>query len=297
MRYVTPLRYPGGKAQLANFMKHVFCANKLIGGHYAEPYAGGASIAFHLLLNNYATHIYINDLSKSVYAFWQSVLNDTENLCRLISKTPVTMTSWRAQKKIQENPDQYSVLELGFSTFYLNRTNRSGILTGGVIGGKKQDGNWRLSARYNKANLISRIRKIASVKDKINLYNQDAATFITTVIPKLPDKLLVYLDPPYYSKGQRLYTNHYEHNDHATIANYVPKIRQKWIVSYDDTPEIRKLYPNLDKLLYKLSYSANSRYQGSEIMFFGKNLVVPHVDKPTKMKPPKTNGQDITSSD
>ncbi len=284
MRYVTPLRYPGGKSKLANFMKLVFGANNLIGSHYIEPYAGGASVAFHLLFHDFATHIHINDLSRSVYAFWWSVLEDTDNLCRLICDTPVTMKSWHRQKAIQENSAVYSTLELGFSTFFLNRTNRSGIITGGVIGGKKQDGDWSLDARYNGPALISRIEKIAQYKDQITLYNQDAAEFITKIIPKLPEKSLIYLDPPYYSKGRRLYENHYRCDDHVAIANCVARIKQKWIVSYDDTPEVRKLYPGYSKLPYKLSYSANDRHKGSEIMFFCDGLVIPTVENPTGIK-------------
>ncbi len=290
MRYVTPLRYPGGKTQLANFMKLVFRDNDLIGGHYAEPYAGGASIAFHLLLHGYATHIYINDLSKSVHAFWWAVLYDTENLCRLIADTRVSIKSWHLQRMIQESPGQHSTLELGFSTFFLNRTNRSGIITGGVIGGKKQDGVWNLDARYNKETLLSRITKIAFSKDKISLYNQDATDFIIRVVPSLPERSLIYLDPPYYSKGRRLYDNYYERDDHVSIADHVTKLRRKWIVSYDDTPEVRELYANFRQLSYKLSYSANARYQGSEIMFFCDDLIVPNVERPTKIGIPHNNG-------
>lgn len=284
MRYTTPLRYPGGKSKLANFIKLAFEANDLLGGHYAEPYAGGASVAFSLLFYGYASHIHINDLSKSVYAFWHSVLIDADELCRLIFDTPVTMNYWRQQKLVQENPNEHSSLELGFSTFFLNRTNRSGIITGGVIGGKDQDGDWSLDARYNKPALISRIEKISRYKDQISLYNQDATQFIARVVPKLSKKSLIYLDPPYYSKGRRLYENHYQHDDHVVIAGRVAQIKQNWIVSYDDTPEIRKLYRGYRKLPYQLSYSANDRYKGAEILFFGDDLAVPKVENPAKVK-------------
>ncbi len=287
MRYVTPLRYPGGKSRLANFAKLVFEANDLRGGHYAEPFAGGASIAFHLLFSGYATCIHVNDLSRSVYSFWWSVSNDTENLCRLISSTRVSMTAWHRQKEIQANPDQYSILELGFSTFFLNRTNRSGIITGGVIGGQDQDGDWTLDARYNKPALIARVKNIAQYKDKIKLYNEDAAEFTANIVARLPQKSLTYLDPPYYSKGQRLYENHYLHDDHADIAERVARLRRKWIVSYDDAPQVRALYDNFRKLPFKLSYSANDRYSGSEIMFFCNNLVIPEVEDPLRIPKPQ----------
>jgi DNA adenine methylase len=287
--YVTPLRYPGGKNKLANFMKEIFLLNDLIGGHYMETYAGGASIAFHLLFHEYASHIHINDLSKSVYSFWYSVLHNTENLCRLIRDTPVNMKHWRKQKNIQQDALNHTTLELGFATFFLNRTNRSGILTGGVIGGKKQNGDWLLGARYNKSGLISRIEKIAGFKDKITLYNQDAIEIITHVIPKLPAKSLIYLDPPYYSKGRRLYKDDYKQDDHIAVAASVAAIQKKWVVSYDDTADIRGLYSNFRDLKYKLSYSANDSYKGSEIIFFCNNLILPKVTDPARVITPDKN--------
>ena len=265
-------------------MRLVFEENNLINGHYIEPYAGGAGIALHLLFSGHASHIHINDLSKSIYAFWQVVLEDTDNICRLINETPVDIDTWFRQKEVQAHPERHSTLELGFSTFFLNRTNRSGIISGGVIGGQNQDGPWKLDARYNKTNLISRIERISRVSDHITLYNQDAAEFITEVIPTLPLRSIVYLDPPYYTKGHDLYENHYVYGDHLTISNLVGDINQRWIVSYDDTPEIREVYQWCRNLPYQLSYSAADHYKGAEIMFFSGNLLIPTVDNPAQLQ-------------
>jgi len=284
MRYLTPLRYPGGKSKLANFMRLVFEENNLINGHYIEPYAGGAGIALHLLFSGYASHIHINDLNKSIYAFWQVVLEDTDNMCCLIYDTPVNIDNWLRQKEVQAHPEQHSTLELGFSTFFLNRTNRSGIITGGVIGGKNQDGPWKLDARYNKTSLISRIEKISRFGDHITVYNQDAAEFIAKIIPMLPLQSVVYLDPPYYTKGSGLYENHYSFDDHLTISNLVCDVHQNWIISYDDTPEIRGMYQRYRILPYQLNYSAADHYKGAEIMFFSDNLLIPTIDNPTQVK-------------
>jgi len=284
MRYLTPLRYPGGKSKLANFMRLVFEENNLINGHYVEPYAGGAGIAFNLLFSGYASHIHINDLNKSIYAFWQVVLEDADNLCRLIHDTPVDIDTWFRQKEVQVHPERYSTLELGFSTFFLNRTDRSGIISGGVIGGKNQDGPWKLDARYNKIGLISRIEKISRFSDHITVYNQDAAEFIAKVIPTLPLQSVVYLDPPYCAKGRGLYEDHYGFDDHLTISGLVGDIHQKWIISYDDIPEIRSMYQRYRNLPYQLSYSAADRYKGAEIMFFSDNLLIPAIDNPAKVE-------------
>ena len=176
------------------------------------------------------------------------------------------------------------MIDIGFSTFFLNRTNRSGILLGGVIGGKNQDGEWRLDARFNKEDLIRRIEKIALLRDFIQLYNLDATEMIKTVLPNLPQKTLVYLDPPYYVKGKGLYQNHYQHGDHATIADLVKaQIKQPWIVSYDHTKEIDGMYKGCPKITYGINYSAQNRYKGAEVIFFSKKLIIPNVQNPAKL--------------
>ena len=280
MPFLTPLRYPGGKGKLANFMKLVFRANNLLDSPYIEPYAGGAGIALALLFDEFASHIHINDLNRSIFSFWKSVLNETDALCRLIHDTPVTMREWEYQKAVQQRADQVTTLELGFSTFFLNRTNRSGIITGGVIGGKNQDGPYKLDARLNRENLESRIQRIARFRDRISIYNLDAAQFIRTILPGISHNALVYLDPPYYMKGQGLYENYYEHNDHLEIARLVAPIPQHWIVSYDNAPPIQPLYSLHRQITYNLSYSAGDRYSGSEVMFFSDGLVIPVVESP-----------------
>ena len=285
MRFTTPLRYPGGKGKLTDFIKLVFEQNDLLDGDYCEPYAGGAGIAINLLVHHYAGRIHLNDLNPSVYAFWRSVIDQPDELCKLVRDARLTMEEWRRQKAIQSAPTENSALELGFSTFYLNRTNRSGIILGGVIGGKNQDGPWKLDARFNKVDLCRRIEAIAMYQSRIRLYNLDAAQFIKAVIPKFPKKSLVYLDPPYYVKGQDLYENHYKHDDHVKVARLVQSgIQRPWIVSYDYTPEVMDMYGTCPSLIYGINYSAANRYEGSEAMFFSSRLVVPDAVNPANLK-------------
>lgn len=286
MRFNTPLRYPGGKGKLTDFIKLVFEQNNLLGGQYVEPYAGGAGIALNLLLQDYASYIHLNDLNISVYAFWHSVLNHPNELCKAIWDVKVTMKEWHRQREIQNgDPNHHDLLELGFSTFFLNRTNRSGIIKGGVIGGKNQDGPWKIDARFNRENLCKRIEKIAQHHSRINIYNMDAAIFITDIIPSLPRETLIYLDPPYYVKGQGLYQNHYMHEGHVKISELVKKhIKHPWIVSYDHTVEIVDMYKGCPMITYGINYSAQDRYKGAEIMFFNKKLVIPDIKNPANLK-------------
>ncbi len=273
MTFYSPLRYPGGKGKLANYFKKLFKKNSLNQGIYVEPYVGGASIALSLLIEGYASKIIINDIDKSIFAFWYSILNYTEKFCNLIKKTPVNIMVWNKQKKIQKEKDKYDILTLGFSTFFLNRTNRSGILNAGVIGGKDQKGKWKINARYNKKDLIKRIKQIATYKDKIEIYNLDAVKLIKLLKHKLPNDTLFYLDPPYYNKGKELYLNYYLDGDHKQIAKEINKIKkQKWIITYDDAGLIKKLYHKNRQIAYSLVYSAGKSKKGKELMIFSDNL-------------------------
>lgn len=273
--FVSPLRYPGGKLKVVGYIKRLMEANDLCGGTYIEPYAGGASVALSLLFGKYAGRIKINDKDRSIFAFWHCVLNETEALCRLIKDTPVNVEVWKVQHDVQLRKDVADLLELGFSTFFLNRTNRSGILNGGVIGGKNQSGIYRIDARYNKAELIKRIENVAEYVDKIELTGMDAVDLITRYKRTPAVKTFCYLDPPYYVKGRDLYLNYYDDGNHRKIAEAIKKYKGKWIISYDAVPFIEGLYDGYRQREYYLNYSAGSPSKGKEIMVFSDGLVIP----------------------
>jgi DNA adenine methylase len=277
LNHFTPLRYPGGKGKLAAFIKELMKRNGLLDGEYAEPYAGGAAIALELLLQEYVSHIHINDISRPIHSFWKSVLDNTENLVRLVRNTPLTVSAWDKQKRILSNPNDYDNLALGFAAFFLNRTNRSGILNGGIIGGRDQSGPWKIDARFNAAELIYRIESIANLRTKISLSREDAKKFLLKRVSRFSDKALIYLDPPYYIKGKELYYDYYTHKDHEEIAKFVTKKirKQKWIVSYDNIEAIREMYVDSRSITYGVGYSAREARDGAEVMFFCNDLEVP----------------------
>ena len=270
----SPLRYPGGKGRLSQYVIDLIEANDLVGGQYVETYAGGAGIAITLLYLEYASRVHLNDVDPAVYSFWKAVVDHTDDLARLVRDTPLTLDERLRQKAIYKDPNP-GVLALGFATFYLNRTNRSGIIHGGVIGGNKQDGAYKIDARFNRDELVKRIEKVGSYGPRISLYNKDAAEFISGDLKQMPAKTLVYLDPPYYANGSRLYRNTYKHPDHAKIAALVGSIEQPWIVSYDNADAIRELYAPFRQQVFGLGYAANSVYEGKEVMVFGDDVVVP----------------------
>jgi DNA adenine methylase len=269
--FYSPLRYPGGKNKLAKCIA-MLCETNNIKGHYVEPYAGGASVALHLLLEKKVSKITINDFDRSIYAFWYSVLNYTEELCGLIDGVEITIGNWHKAKKIQENKKNASLFELGFSTLFLNRTNRSGILNAGLIGGQKQDGLYKMDCRFNKKSLIEKIKKIAENKKNITVSNLDAIDLIKKL--KKNKSTIFYFDPPYYFKGSSLYEHHYHHENHEEVAKMIRKIKNaKWVISYDNTPEIKKIYNWVNKKIeYSFFHTAHTSKPGKEILFFSDNL-------------------------
>jgi len=271
----SPLRYPGGKTKLTQYLQEIIFKNSLFDGYYIEPYAGGAGLALSLLLKGSVRFIHLNDLDRSIYAFWYCVLNETDSICDYIDKVNITMGEWKRQKEIQLRKDKAGILELGLSTLFLNRTNRSGIILGGVIGGKNQTGKYKIDARFNKTDLIEKIRLIAFYKSRISISNDDALLFLENRLQSFPDNAIVNLDPPYYVKGQMLYQNAYEHSDHYMISKKVPKIKQYWVITYDNVAPIKKLYSKFTFIEYKLSYTAQKRYKGKEVLIADPRLLLP----------------------
>ena len=275
MPFHSPLRYPGGKSKISKYIQNVIEINKLNDGAYIEPFAGGAGLALNLLYNEYVSKVILNDLSKPIYSFWYSVVNHTEEFCNLIRNTPVNMKEWEKQKEIQNKNNGDNILQLGFSTFFLNRTNRSGILNGGVIGGSKQDGQWKINARYNTEELIRRIRLISQYTNRIEIYNLEARDFINKISKKIPERSLFFIDPPYYDKGKYLYDNYYKNVDHKKLYKIISHLDNNWIVTYDDSEIISNMYKNYRQKKYSLNYSAARNKQGMEIMIFIPELVIP----------------------
>jgi len=271
----TPLRYPGGKQKLSPFIKQILSHNQ-IDGHYVEPYAGGAGVALELLLSNCVQNIHLNDSDIRLFAFWHSIKNHSEEFCRRIARASLNIEEWKYRREILRAPENYDLFEVGFSTFYLNRCNRSGVLNAGVIGGLNQDGNYKMDARFSRNDLIRRIEAIRLFKDNIFLSNLDAEDYINQYIPKLSNNCLVYLDPPYFNKAKDLYLNSYLPDDHIRISQTIQSnITKPWILSYDNVPQITSLYPERRSFTYNLQYSAAKTYKGQEIFVFCDNLKIP----------------------
>lgn len=270
----TPLRYPGGKSQLTPFVIDVMRANELFYGEYAEPFAGGAGIACTLLFEGYVSKVHINDLDPAIYAFWRSVVSNPEAFMRRVRDTPVTMDEWHRQKAVQA-ARRPGIHNLGFSTFFLNRTNRSGIIRGGVIGGLEQKGDYPIDCRFHKANLIKKIERIAAHADQISVTNLDALDFLKQLKTQAAAKTLINIDPPYYVQGPELYSNWFNEDDHLALSRAVGKIKPYWMLTYDSVETIRNLYARYPSFTSSLRYSAQVKRNGQELLVLDPRLKHP----------------------
>jgi DNA adenine methylase len=243
----------------------------------AEPYAGAAGASLELLLGEYAESVLINDLDYRIYAFWWAVLKRTDQFIDRIRSISLTIKEWRRQRTIYRTARKHKRFDVGFATFYLNRTNRSGIIVnGGPIGGIEQEGEWGLDARFTRSTLVSRIERIAAYRDRILISNLDALEFVERIESSYPDKaLFIYLDPPYYEKGQHLFST-YVHEDHVAVSKALRSIKRPyWAITYDDVPAIRKIFANCRVMPFRLRYTAHNRRHGKELLILPSSLVVP----------------------
>ena len=273
-KHVSPLRYPGGKTKLSPTIAELI--EQVWGGAappvFVEPFAGGAGLGLKLLSQGVISRLHLNDLDQGVYAFWKSCIHDTDSLFYQIAYSTVTVEEWHKQHHIYMNPQEgYSTLELGFATFFLNRTNRSGILTGRPIGGLDQSGKYKIDCRWNTANLVERIRKVSDMGDCIEVTNYDANNIIGRYHNR--EDILLFLDPPYVVQGKTLYKNSFTIEDHTKLSGSLIASDTSWVLTYDTDSLISdKLYKELGKTQFTLPYSVNTKKRGEELMIYSHNL-------------------------
>lgn len=276
MRNASPLRYPGGKSCLHGLVSTILRQNRLDRGHYVEPYAGGCGLALALLFNGNVGDVYLNDLDPAVWAFWESVLTFTEEIASMIRTVPVTVEEWHKQKAIHRACDRSDVVSLGFATFFLNRTNRSGVIKGaGVIGGLSQTGNYKIDCRFNRDDLVRRVRRVAKYKTCIHFFNKDALDFMSECDSELPRETFFCIDPPYFNKGSSLYTNFYGPSEHGSVARAILKLKKPWIVTYDCANEIKDLYSKRRQYAFDINYSVQTKRVGLELLIASSRLRIP----------------------
>lgn len=268
----SPLRYPGGKGALYARLRKVIRDNGLAGCTYVEPYAGGAGAGLGLLVSGQVSRVVINDLDPAIYAFWKSLADDPDYMIGKVRKTPLTVKEWRRQKSLYASGGNGDLTKLGFATFYLNRTNRSGVLNAGPIGGLDQTGNYLIDARFNRDDLAERMRTLALYADQIEVTNLDGRAVVRKYGSR--SKTFVYADPPYFEKAGSLYMNSFRPEDHEALATELNrKAGGAWLLTYDDVPQVNALYADRRVRRFGLNYSAHRVTKATEVAVLSDALL------------------------
>lgn len=265
--------------------------NGLAGCSYFEPFAGGAGAALRLLREDVVSDIHLNDLDPRITAFWHAVLNESERFVDAILSVPVSVSEWEKQRRVYLRGDIGKTFDLGFATFYLNRCNRSGVLSGAApIGGYAQAGKWKIDARFGREGLAKRVANVAQKREQIHITNLDAHAFLVKSLPRgrMRKHVFVYLDPPYYSKGDRLYLNSYSRKDHSSMARYMRRQNSlAWVMSYDNARFIRGLYETFAIHSLPIRYSLQRKQRMRELLIFPSRVRIP----------PPPEGKDVRARD
>ena len=278
MRYISPLRYPGGKARLAPYLRRIIESQSPQPRQYAEPFAGGAGAALQLLFDGVVEKIHLNDLNPGIAAFWRASLDYPDEFCCKIQSVDLSIDEWCKQRQIYLAPSGQDDMALGFATFYLNRTNRSGILDARPMGGFEQLGKWKIGARFNRDGLCDRVQKIANMRHLIYVTDCDALDFLFHIKETAKD-VFVYADPPYLIQGDGLYMHAFDGQDHVDLANFLSSANFPWLITYDDDPRITNILYGTDRCAtFDISHTANRQHIGRESVIYAEGLVVPDLE-------------------
>lgn len=279
MKTASPLRYPGGKSTMAGLLAEIRRLNGLGDRAIAEPFAGGAGASLKLLYLEEVNKIHINDADLAIHDFWWTLVNRPKPFMDMLFKTHVNLNEWYHQRDVYRSRIRVSRLRRGFSAFYLNRCNHSGIImNGGPIGGIKQAGKWKLDARFNKDELSRRCEKVAEYRERICVSCYDGIHFINRLNL---ETTFFFVDPPYFEKGPLLYLNALDNDYHKALAVRMREMKDSaWVLTYDDSPKVRRMYRGWAAIRpFSLRYSAAERRYGKEILITPKWMRLPARQK------------------
>jgi DNA adenine methylase len=265
----SPFRYPGGKGFLTDLLMQKVMQMPGPSRGYAEPFCGGAGAAINLLLDGDVDKIYLNDLDARVFSAWVALVSETERFVERLSNIDVTVSEWHKQKILVEEHSVGYDFDAGFATFFVNRTSRAGIITGsGPIGGYSQDSNWKIDARFYRKTMINRVNEIANNREKIIVTNRTAESFLKDLKKKSEfENTFVFIDPPYFEAGSRLYLDGMGEGGHTSLSEELKGWSTKnWLMTYDDHPEIRRLYSDFNVTELEVLYSLQRARKVSEIL-------------------------------
>ncbi|WP_434107947.1 DNA adenine methylase [Paraburkholderia caffeinilytica] len=277
--FKSPLRYPGGKASLTRIIEQIVIDHELAGRHLFEPYAGSAAISIALVGDGVCPFASISELDPLLYSFWKTVFSNPSKLIRRIKKTEITLNTWHKLRPLLEldAPDESQLDTLAFAALFFNRTNFSGVIHSGPIGGQTQSSDYSIDCRFNRDELVERIEALSTLGPKFDVQHSDALEVIKRQRNKR--SVLFYVDPPYYLQGKKLYRYNYRLNGHVALAEALHKAKFPWLLSYDRHDVIENLYEDFHNVDQEFRYSSRVSKKESELLITNVELVHPNAEK------------------
>lgn len=257
-------RYPGGKSkikfEILSLLNNFFQSNP--SAQYREPFFGGGSIGLNLLKTQNISSIWINDFDSGIAAIWTVVLNNPEELKDKINSYIPSVNDFFKFKEELKNNKFSDIIELAFKKIVIHQISYSGLGTksGGPLGGIDQESKYKINCRWSAKTLNKNIDNINKLLKTTKIINNSCTDLdFEDVIEDNLNHSILYLDPPYYLKGTELYQCAFSESDHIRLSKALQNTGNSWVLSYDDQPEIRKLYnwANIKEL--DLNYTINTK--------------------------------------
>lgn len=270
---ISPLRYPGGKQALLDYFQVFMKANGLVRPHLFEPYAGGASIALGLLSRGLISGATLVERDPLIYAFWKCVKRHPALLCARIWDLEINMSTWRRFRSMLADDalKKFDLVDLAIAGLFFNRTNFSGIIGANPIGGIGQSSKYAIDCRFNKYGIVNRIEAISKFTDNLTICHGDAISFLKRNRNRILalhelKKAIIYVDPPYYMQGRKLYRYHFIDRQHQRLADYLNACGLPWLASYDNHPFICDLFSKNKSVPIFLKYTVKINREADELL-------------------------------
>ncbi len=248
--FKSPLRYPGGKQKAIDLISSKF-PQKV--GEYREPMVGGGSVYFRARSMRLARTYWINDLFEELVSFWKICQNP--QLCdQLTNELEILRQSFASADEIKEYflaarkekcDNEFRIAEL---FFFFNRVTFSGTTRAGGFSSAA-------SIKRFTASSIQRLQSLPSALEDTRISQLDFEELISA-----PGKdVFLFLDPPYYTATRLYGKNGSLHNfDHERLSAALRKTRHRFLITYDDCAELRKLYSWAKIEEWQLQYGMNN---------------------------------------
>src|SRR3990167_6998031 len=263
MHFYSPLRYPGSKRKLCNYLDKILAKNNYSPQVLIEPFVGGGSVFINFLLRHKEGKVVIEDKDELIYNFWKTLFDEPSYLIRFVKKVRVDLKTFDRYRHVSSHTDKFSRKKLAEACLFLNRTSFSGILnnSAGPIGGREQKSIYKIDCRFGRENLIKKIKSISAFKNRVVVlpYNwEETLKYVAGEDKYKNARLLYYFDPPFYKKAAQLYRYHFDNVSHKNLRDRLMKLKQAWILSYDRAQEIQNLYSAFTRINVSMPYSINS---------------------------------------